>query len=54
MEQKGITQLEMADKLETKNTAIRRIQRGEVNTSILILKRIAKVLGISLSKLVED
>ena len=50
---KGITQLELAERLATKNTQIRRIERGTVNSTINMLRKIAKELGISVSKLVN-
>jgi transcriptional regulator with XRE-family HTH domain len=51
--EKGITQLELSDRLETKNTQIRRIERGTVNSTINMLRKIAKELSISVSELVN-
>ena len=54
MKTKGITQLEMAEKLNTFNTQVRRIQRGEVNSTILMLRKIAKILDVPVTKLIKD
>src|SRR4029077_17999567 len=48
-----MTQGELAKKLGTKHTQIGRIERGEVNSTILMLRKIAAELGISVSKLVN-
>lgn len=54
MKEKGITQLEMAEQLRTRNTQVRRIQRGEVNSTILMLRKVANILGVSVTSLIED
>lgn len=54
MKEKGITQLEMANQLNTRNTQVRRIQRGEVNSTILMLRKVAKILGVPVNKLIGD
>jgi DNA-binding XRE family transcriptional regulator len=48
-----ITQLELAEKIKTTNTHIRRIERGETNVTISTLRRIAKELGVSIAELVD-
>ena len=50
---RGITQQELAERLGTKNTQIRRIERGTVNSTINMLRKIAGVLDISISDLVQ-
>lgn len=50
---KGIGQRELAELIQSTNMQIRRIERGEVNSSINMLRKIAKELGISVSKLVD-
>ena len=50
---KGMTQLDLAERLSTKNTQVRRIEQGKVNSSINMLRKIAKVLGVSVSELVN-
>jgi putative transcriptional regulator len=52
-EKKGISQNELARKLETFNTAIRRIERGEVNSTINMLRKVASVLDIPITKLID-
>lgn len=54
MNAKGITQLEMAYKLNTFNTQVRRIQRGEVNSTINMLRKIADILDVSIEQLVKE
>ena len=50
----GLTQAELAKKLNTKQSAISRLERGDYNPSLAFLDRLAKALGtklhISLSK----
>lgn len=50
---KGVSQREMAKLFETSNTQLRRIEIGEVNSSINGLRRIAKEFGITISELVD-
>lgn len=50
---KGITQVELADKLGTFHTQIGRIERGEVNPSIITLLKIANELKVSVGELVS-
>lgn len=51
--QKEVSQVAMADDLDTYHTQIGRIERGEVNTSINMLRKIARYFGISIGELVE-
>ncbi|MDO8609298.1 MAG: helix-turn-helix transcriptional regulator [bacterium] len=52
--EKGITQKELAQKIGTKQSAIARFEAGNINPSIGLLEKMAKVMGykinISLSK----
>lgn len=50
---KGWTQTELADKIGTKHPQVRRVEKGEANSSINMLRKIAKALGISVSELVD-
>ncbi len=50
---KGVTQQELAERLGTKNTQVRRIERGTVNSTINMLRKIAGVLGIEVNDLVK-
>jgi transcriptional regulator with XRE-family HTH domain len=49
----GLTQVQLAEKLGTEHAQIGRLERGETNSTIIILRRIAKELGISVSELVN-
>ena len=51
---KGLTQKELADVIEATSVHIGRIERGESNVTILILRKIAKELGVTLSDLVNE
>ena len=50
---KSMSQEELAERIGTRHTAIGRIERGEVNTTINMLRKIAKELGVPVSNLVE-
>lgn len=45
----GISQKELADKLNTKQSAISRIEKGEQNISIGLLEKIAAALGVEVN-----
>lgn len=51
--EKGLTQLDLAIKLNNYAEQIGRIERGELNSSICTLKKIAEGLDISLAELVN-
>lgn len=51
---RGYTQAELADRCKLHRTFIGSVERGERNISILNLRRIAKVLRIDPSELVEE
>ncbi|HXU28155.1 MAG TPA: helix-turn-helix transcriptional regulator [Bacteroidia bacterium] len=50
---KKISQTELAEKIGTKHTAIGRLERGEVNTSVLMLRKIAHELEVTLNELIS-
>lgn len=50
----GITQGDLAKKMGTSQPQVARIETGEQNASLLIYRRIAIVLGVELSQLVEE
>ena len=50
---KDISQRELARRTETNNTQIRRIESGSVNSSINMLRRIAKEFDLAIGQLVE-
>lgn len=52
-EEKSISQMEMARRLETGNNQIRRIEKGLTSASIVTLRKIAKELEIPISTLVN-
>jgi len=51
--EKGWTQVEFAEKLGIQRTALARIEVGNVNTTILTIKKIASVLGTKASELIS-
>jgi transcriptional regulator with XRE-family HTH domain len=50
-ESKGLSQFQLAIEAEIPKNQVGRIERGEINTSIFTLKRIAEALKIELYKL---
>jgi transcriptional regulator with XRE-family HTH domain len=48
-----MTQGELAEKIGTKHTQIGRIERGEANSTINMLRKIAKALRVTVSELVK-
>jgi transcriptional regulator with XRE-family HTH domain len=51
-DEKGISQQELADYSDVAKSTIQRIELGEMNPSILILKSISNALEIELSELI--
>lgn len=52
--QKGMTQEELAFEAEIDLTYIGGIERGNRNPSLVVMSRIAKALGVALSKLLVE
>lgn len=52
--EKGFTQVQIAKQLGTEHAQIGRLERGLTNASIIVLRRIAGELGISLSDLFNN
>jgi putative transcriptional regulator len=52
-EKKGISQMELARRLDTGNNQIRRIEKGLVAANIITLRRIASEIGVPLIKLIK-
>ncbi|WP_317898922.1 helix-turn-helix domain-containing protein [Aurantibacillus circumpalustris] len=50
---RGLTQVQLAKKLGTEHPQIGRLERGETNATIIILRKIAKELNINVSELVS-
>lgn len=51
-EEKGISQRELARRIKTNNTQIRRIENGGVNSSINMLRKLAKEFDVTIGELV--
>lgn len=51
--EKGLTQMQLAVKLESHEQNIGRIERGEINPTASMLFQIAKGLGVELRELVD-
>jgi len=51
-QQKGWTQVELADASELSSNYVARLERGELGASLFVASRIADALGISLDRLV--
>jgi transcriptional regulator with XRE-family HTH domain len=49
----GISQLELAKRLNTSNTQLRRVEQGKTNSAILFLRHCAQELRISISTLLD-
>ncbi len=52
--EKGISQVELANSIGMEDASLRRIEKGRINSSILILRRIAKGLDISVCDVIKD
>ena len=53
-EEQGYTQIDFAEECQISRAYYGRIERGEYNVTLYLCERIAKTLGISLSKLFEN
>jgi len=51
--EKGWSQEELAERLGTKHTQIGRVERGEANSTINMLRKISHELDITISELVN-
>jgi len=49
----GMSQKELSKRMGTQHTQIVRIEKGQVNSSILVLKKIAEELEVSIGELVN-
>lgn len=49
----GISQEQLAERLGTKHTQVGRIERGEANSTIKMLGKIARELGIAINDLMK-
>jgi transcriptional regulator with XRE-family HTH domain len=48
----GFSQQELADNSNVAKSTIQRIEKGELNPSILLLKNISEAMGVDLSSLI--
>lgn len=53
-EKAGITQVQVAQKLELTQSAVSKIERGERRLDVVELRRWCQAIGISLSKFARD
>jgi transcriptional regulator with XRE-family HTH domain len=51
--EKGLSQEGLAEKLDTGHTQIGRVERGEINSTINMLRKIAAELDVSIEELVK-
>lgn len=52
-EQKGLRQIDLAIELNIDDSSLRRIESGRTNPTIITLKKIAEVLKVNLSEIVN-
>ncbi|MCG6189112.1 helix-turn-helix domain-containing protein [Maribellus maritimus] len=52
-EKKGLRQIDLAIELDIDDSSLRRIESGRTNPTILTLKKIADVLEVNLSEIVD-
>ncbi len=50
---KGLKQIDLASRLEMEDSSLRRIEKGRVNSTIVMLKKISDALGVELGQLLE-
>lgn len=51
--EKGLRQIDLSDLIGIEDSALRRIEKGRVNSSINMLRKIAKALNVNISDLVK-
>ena len=50
--EKGISQVELANSIGMEDSSLRRIEKGRVNSTILMLRKIAKGIGVKLCDII--
>jgi putative transcriptional regulator len=50
---RGLKQIDLAAKLEMEDSSLRRIEKGRVNSTILMLRKISDALGVDLVQLLK-
>lgn len=53
-ESRGLSQFQLATECELSKNQVGRIERAEISTTILTLKRIADVLGVKVEDLIAE
>jgi transcriptional regulator with XRE-family HTH domain len=51
--EKGLKQIELASRLDMEESSIRRIEKGRVNSSIMMLLNISKALEVDLQEILK-
>jgi transcriptional regulator with XRE-family HTH domain len=49
----GLTQIELAEELETTQSSVSKLERGALRLDVIQLRTVCKALGISLSEFVQ-
>ncbi len=49
----GLKQIDLASRLEMEDSSLRRIEKGRVNSTILMLRKISDALGVELIQLLK-
>ena len=52
--EKGLKQIDLAIKLDMEDSALRRIEKGRTNPTILTLKKIADALQVSINEIIPS
>jgi putative transcriptional regulator len=50
---KGLTQVQLATAIGTKHPQVYRVEKGDINSTINMLRKIAKALDVSLVELID-
>ena len=53
-QEKGLKQVDLAAKLEMEDSSLRRIEKGRVNSTILMLKKISEALEVNINELLKS
>ena len=51
--ERGLTQVQLAEELETKHPQIGRLERGETNITVLSLRNLAHILQVTINELMR-
>lgn len=52
-QEQGLKQIDLAIKCDMEDSSLRRIEKGRVNSSILVLKKISDALEVDISQLLK-